>query len=185
MRRVVMVVCAAFMMVPLFLKSRTNRDIPVRTAFEVLSGNRISVKVSGAVRHAGIYEVSANTMADSVIKMAVPLRPGTSLTIDPAAATPLQNGDALRLVSSGDGLHLLRAQSMTVSERLVLGIPLDIATMGEADFDRLPGIGPALARRIVEYRQNNGGVLRVTDLAMIEGIGEKRYKTLRTFFQIP
>lgn len=185
MRRVVMVAFAALLMVPLFLKSRMNRDMPVHTAFQVLSGNRILVKVSGAVRHAGIYEVPANTMADSVIKMAVSLHPGKRITIGPDAAAPLQNGAALRLVLQGDGSLRLGAEPMTVPERLVLGIPLDITTMGEDDFDRLPGIGPALARRIIDYRQNNGGILRVADLAMIEGIGEKRYKLLRAYFQPP
>jgi competence protein ComEA len=71
---------------------------------------------------------------------------------------------------------------MPVPERMVLGIPLDISVMSEADFDRLPGIGPALARRIVEYRQNNGGILRVEDLAAVQGIGEKKFNKLRAYF---
>jgi competence protein ComEA len=55
--------------------------------------------------------------------------------------------------------------------------------LNEADFDRLPGVGPALAKRIVEYRQNNGGILRVEDLLAIEGIGEKKYQQLHGYFQ--
>jgi competence protein ComEA len=71
---------------------------------------------------------------------------------------------------------------MSVSERITLGIPLDISVMNEVDFDKLPGIGPALAQRIIEFRQNNGGVLRVTDLAFIEGIGEKKYRKIKEYF---
>ncbi len=98
---------------------------------------------------------------------------------------PLLNGSAVTLVQQADGSHLLTVDQMTASERMVLGIPLDISTMNEADFDRLPGIGPALAKRIVEYRQKNGGILSVGDLAAIEGIGEKKYNTIRAYFQHP
>jgi competence protein ComEA len=182
MSRVVMIVCAALLFLPLFMKSRTSRDIPAHTAFRALSSGRVSVKVSGDVLHPGIYTVPANSLAVIVINMAVPLRPLKQVIIDPAA-TPLLNGSAVTLAVQPDGSLLLKMDKMTVSERLVLGIPLDIATMSEADFDRLPGIGPALARRIVEHRQNNGGNLRVGDLTMIEGIGEKKYKGIRYYFQ--
>lgn len=184
MRRAVMVACAALLFVPVMLKSRTSRDIPARAAFGVLSSGRVSVKVSGEVLYAGIYEVPANSLAISVIKLAAPTGPLKQYRIDPSVAHPLLNGSAIKLVEQRDGEFLLTGEQMTVPERMVLGIPLDISAMNEADFDRLPGIGPALARRIVEYRQNNGGLMRVDDLAAVDGIGEKRYKQLRAYFQV-
>ena len=184
MRRVVMIVCAALLFVPVIMKSRTRQDIPAHTAFRALSSGRVSVKVSGDVLHPGIYTVPANSLAISVINMAEPLHPLKQLMIDPAAR-PLLNGSAVTLAVQPDGSHLLTADQLTAPERLVLGIPLDIAAMSEADFDRLPGIGPALARRIIEYRQNNDGILRVGDLIAIEGIGEKKYNKIRTYFQHP
>lgn len=183
MRRVVMVVCASLLFVPVATKSRTNRETPVRAAFHVLSSNRVSVKVSGEVLHPGIYQVPANSLASSVIKMAEPLRPMRPYNTDSSAARPLLNGAAVRLLEQPGGQLLLTVGEMSVPERLVLGVPLDITTMNEADFERLPGIGPALARRISEYRQKNGGMLRVEDLAAVEGIGEKKYKAILGCFQ--
>jgi competence protein ComEA len=180
-----MVLCAALLLVPVALKSRKNRDIPALTAFTVLSSGRVSVKIDGDVRHPGIYGVPANSLAVSVINMAVPMHPLKRYLIDPKAALPLQNGSAVMLAEQPDGSLLLSTDQMSASERLVLGIPLEISTMNEADFDRLPGIGPALARRIVEYRQNNGGLLHVGDLASVEGIGDKKYNKIRTYFQYP
>jgi competence protein ComEA len=185
MRRVVMVVCAALLFVPVAMKSRKSREIPALSAFRVLSGGRVSVKVSGDVLHPGIYAVPANSLAINAIILAEPLRPLKQYMIDTSAARPLLNGSAVKFALQPDGSLLLTMDQMTVSERLVLGIPLDITTMSEADFDRLPGIGPALARRIVEYRQNNDGILRVGDLAAVEGIGEKKYKMILTHFQHP
>ena len=184
MWRVVMVICAALLFVPAALKNRTSQDVPARAVFRALSSGRISVKVSGDVAHPGIYEVPANSLASSVIKMAMPLRSLKQPRYD-LSDRPLLNGSAVTLAIKSDGSFLLTTNQMTVPERLVLGIPLEISTMSETDFDRLPGIGPALARRIVEYRQMNGGILRVGDLQNIEGIGERKFRIIRVYFQHP
>ena len=185
MSRVVMIVCAALLFLPVLMKGRTSREIPVRTACHVFSGNRISVKVGGDVLHAGIYEVPANSLAISVINMARSVRPMKQVMIDASAGRPLENGAAITLAVRPDGAYRLLVNRMTTSEHIVLGIPLDIATLSEADFILLPGIGPAIARRIAMYRQNNGGLLRVGDLAGIEGIGEKKFSKVYPLFQHP
>ena len=182
MWRIVVIGCASLLFLPVYLKGRTNQDAPDRAAFRVLSSGRVMVKVSGEVLHPGIYEVPANSMAMTVIKMANPLHPRSRYRIDDTAALPLPNGSALKLALRPDGSYLLTADQMTVPERMVLKIPLDIGTMNESDFDRLPGIGPVLAKRIIEYRQKNGGILRVGDLAAVEGISEKKYRMLCGYF---
>ncbi|MDD2899991.1 MAG: helix-hairpin-helix domain-containing protein [Desulfuromonadaceae bacterium] len=183
MRRAVIVICAALLCVPVVLKSRTNQEVPDRAAFRTFSSGRIMVKVSGDVLHAGVYDISANSLADTVIKLAIPANPLKSYKYTPSALLPLQNGAAVQLSAQPDGSQVITIGEMTASERLVLNIPLDISVMSEADFDRLPGIGPALARRIIEYRQNNGGILRVEDLLKVDGIGEKKCKMLLGYFQ--
>jgi len=49
--------------------------------------------------------------------------------------------------------------------------------------DQIDGIGPTLARRIVEYRAQHGGFGSVGELREVEGIGEKRFETLREALQ--
>lgn len=180
-RRVVMIMCAVLLLLPVLLKSRTSQELPVRAAFSSLSGGRMYVKVGGAVRHPGMYAVAANSMADSVIELALPLTP-LRKSDSGAASRVLTAGSAVELVRHPDGLQVVKIGTMTVAERMMLGVPLDISLMNEADFDRLPGVGPALARRIIEYRQKNGGILRVFDLAAIEGIGEKKYRNIKMYF---
>ncbi|MDD2540313.1 MAG: helix-hairpin-helix domain-containing protein [Desulfuromonadaceae bacterium] len=185
MRRVVVIMGAALLLVSLSIKNRTSQDIPAPAVFRVLSSGSITVKISGEVLHSGIYEVPANALAESVINMAIPLCPLEQCKVSSSAVTPLHNGSAVKLSVQADGASLLKVDRMTVAEQMVLGIPLDISNMSEADFDCLPGIGPALAGRIVAYRQNNGGILHVNDLLGIKGIGEKKYHNLRTYFQHP
>ncbi len=177
-----MVLCAALLLVPVVIKNRASRETPARTVFPVLSSGRMYVKISGEVLHPGVYGVSVNSMADSVISLAGWKSQLKRYNVAPSMVRHLRNGSAVTLSVQPGGSLLLAMGQMTVSERMVLGIPLDISTMSEADFIRLPGIGPALARRITVYRQSNDGILHVEDLVAIKGIGEKKYEMLRTYF---
>jgi hypothetical protein len=108
MRRAVMVVCAALLFVPVIMNSRTSQEKPACAAFSSLSSSRISVKVSGAVRHPGIYVVAAKSMADSVIKMAVSVRSLEQLSHE-CGAIHLENGSAVILVPQPDGSQCIKA----------------------------------------------------------------------------
>lgn len=53
--------------------------------------------------------------------------------------------------------------------------PLNINMADVAALDTLPGIGPVLAGRIVEYRSTHGAFSKKEDLMLVEGIGEGIY----------
>lgn len=52
-------------------------------------------------------------------------------------------------------------------------------TAGQGELELLPGIGPALAKRIIEYRTTKGAFKRVDDLDAVKGIGPKILERLR------
>jgi len=60
---------------------------------------------------------------------------------------------------------------------LLLFVNLNTAT--PRDLQRLPGIGPALAKRIVAFREKKGGFKRAEELLAVPGISEKRWKVLK------
>lgn len=59
------------------------------------------------------------------------------------------------------------------------GATVDINTASIEEFDALPGIGPALAQRIVEYRRQNGPFQKVDDLLAVKGVGPKMLAKIR------
>jgi len=60
-----------------------------------------------------------------------------------------------------------------------LGLPVDLNALTEADFESLPGIGPALARRIVETRAELGGFRTFDQLLDVRGIGPAKLRGIR------
>ena len=63
-------------------------------------------------------------------------------------------------------------------------LPLDISRATSRQLDRLPGIGPVIASRIIAYRQRRGGFRSVSELRAVPGIGEKRYSVLKELVTI-
>lgn len=62
--------------------------------------------------------------------------------------------------------------------------PLNINSASEDQLQSLPGIGPVLARRIVAYREENGGFSQLEELMLVEGIGEKRLEEILEYITI-
>lgn len=60
-------------------------------------------------------------------------------------------------------------------------LKIDINQAGMDDLTSLPGIGPALAKRIWEYRQKNGSFSRVDVLLKVKGIGPKKLNKIRNY----
>jgi competence protein ComEA len=62
--------------------------------------------------------------------------------------------------------------------------PINLNTATAAQLDALPGVGKAMAERIVEYRQKNGGFKKPEDLMNVKGIGEKNFLKLKPYVTI-
>lgn len=57
--------------------------------------------------------------------------------------------------------------------------PVNINDAGREELERLPGIGPALAARIIEHRARYGRFRRAEHLLLVRGISERRFRQLR------
>lgn len=61
---------------------------------------------------------------------------------------------------------------------------VNINSAQAADLERLPGIGPALAERIITFRESNGPFREPTDLLEVSGIGAKKFEMLRDSIRV-
>jgi competence protein ComEA len=75
-------------------------------------------------------------------------------------------------------------QRKTPDSKPAHGVVIDINRAGAVDFEKLPGMGPELARRIITYRQKHGPFRRVEDLLAVHGMGEKKWRAIRPYLTV-
>lgn len=156
----VLVVASFFVMAP-----QPEADAPTDSAtFEVnqepLPPVAILVHVSGEVIRQGLYELPPGSRVADAIRLA------GGLTEDAQS----ESINLARILTDGEQI-IVGSETQFDSGANSGLINLNSATASE--LDGLPGIGPALASRIVEWRLKFGSFQRPEDLLEVSGIGEK------------
>src|SRR3954452_226700 len=142
-------------------------------------GARLYVDVAGEVRRPGLYRVARGAR----VAAAVGLAGGFTRRADATQvnlAAPLQDGQQVIVPPGGAGGAVAAGggQGLAAGKR-----PVSLATATAEDLDSLDGIGPTLAQRIVEYRQQHGGFHSLDELRQVDGIGDKRFQQLKNALQ--
>ena len=138
---------------------------------------RALVHVAGEVRRPGVYRVGAGARAIEAIRRAGgPTRRADLSALNLAA--PLQDGQQVLIPSraprGGGG-----ASGTAAAGAAGAAGPISLSSATEEDLDRLDGIGPTLAARIVEWRRAHGGFASVEQLLDVPGIGPARLEAVR------
>lgn len=76
----------------------------------------------------------------------------------------------------------LKASTLVIIEEIAVKISINTAQTDELDV--LPGIGPALADRIVVYRKEHGPFKTVEDIKKVKGIGNKLLEKVLPFIEL-
>ncbi|MER3402842.1 MAG: DNA-binding protein [Armatimonadota bacterium] len=144
----------------------------------------LTVHVAGAVRNPGVYTLPPNARVADAIQQAGGTR-ADSDTDSLNLAEPLQDGQQIYVPRKHDKpansslVQRASASKPSPKRRPSLAFPLDINRATADELEQLPGIGPTLAQRIVEYRQQVGRFQSVDDLRNVRGIGPKRLEQIR------
>lgn len=141
----------------------------------------IRVKLEGIPSKSGIYELPAGGTVETVIIMALKRIP-SSMMSKPVLTQRLCDGNLVKVLGDISEHPELVVEIVSVRERMVLGIPLNPSMLSEREWELLPGIGPALARRIVADRQRNGGFRSCQDLLRVPGIGPSTLEKIASYF---
>ena len=147
----------------------------------------IVVDVVGAVARPGVVRLSEGARVVDAISAAGGVLPGTETSalnlarlvadgeqvavgipaVAPGGATPGRPGDA----GGGGG-------ATTFTSNPAADSPLDLNTASAEELEELPGVGPVLAGRIVDWRTRNGRFASVDELNEVSGIGDATFAEL-------
>ena len=130
------------------------------------------VHVLGQVARPGLYELSEGDRAVDAVAAAG----GFTATADPGGinlARLLSDGEQLVVPAVGE------AAPTSATGVAASGGKINLNSADAAALDTLPRIGPAMAQRIIDWREANGRFSSGDDLLAITGIGEKTLDGLR------
>ncbi len=132
----------------------------------------VQVTVDGAVYEPGTYTLSPGSLVDDVVHAAG----------GPTAAADLERINLARELYDSDHVHVPR-----FGEVLPTVTPYGVSADGRIDInladaallETLPGIGPAISQRIIEYREMNGPFETIEQLQKVNGIGPGKFEKIR------
>ena len=146
---------------------------------------KIAIHVTGEVKKEGlIYLPLGSRVADAIkeaggetknadlsqINLAYQLQDGQKLYI------PNKNEKISEYIISGTGNNGSEGSSSNNSKG---DNKVNINTATKNELDQLPGIGPSIAQRIIEYREENGNFQKIEDVQNVKGIGDAKYEEIK------
>lgn len=127
------------------------------------------VHIVGEVQNPGVYSLDSGSRVFDLVFASG----GFTQTADQSSvnlAREIADGEQVVILAKGSNL----ASANTPASATLLS--LNRAT--GAELEQLPGVGPALAARMIDWRTTNGGFKRKDDLLKVSGIGQKMFKAI-------
>ena len=129
------------------------------------------VEVTGKVEHPGVYSFPKPPTLKEVWTKA------GAVGTPPDPDKKIASGSRVEVTPEGG----YRVAAMSGAQLVTLGLPLNLNRVTAADLAAVPGLGPALAQRIVDYRQAHGPFKQIEDLSEIPGIGPQTLPRLTPY----
>ena len=129
------------------------------------------VHVAGAVVRPGVYRLPAGSRVTDAVRRAGGFVPGA-------------NRDAINLAA-----RLSDGQQVVVPRPAAAGVaggqsgPVSLGSATVEQLDQVEGIGPVTAQKIIEFRDQHGGLSSIDQLDEVDGIGPATMETLRSSLQ--
>lgn len=156
--------------------SQNSPDIEILTEEEVdIESNtkNIFVDVSGAVERPGLYSLGSGSRINDALVAAGGLasfadRQWVAQNINLAALA--KDGQKIFIPEGRDQQN---NDQLTISNEQLATAKINVNSASQAELEKLSGIGPSLALKIIDYRNQNGPFQSEEDLLKVSGIGEK------------
>lgn len=139
----------------------------------------LRVYVSGAVLKPDVYSLPPG----SIVKDALVAAGGPSPEADLDSinlAMPLKDGMHVLIPRKGEASPVAASVLSPQSTSPLI----NINTASQAELESLPGIGPVLARRIIEFRQTHGPFNSIEELKKVPGIGEATFSRIKDYITV-
>lgn len=147
----------------------------------------IKVYVTGEVKSPGVIELEGDSRIEDAITLAGEITEKANLS-EVNLAYSLEDGQKLYIPSIDDKEeveYLTTENGENILETNKEGNgKININTASLEKLETLPGVGEALGKRIIEYREENGKFEKIEDLKNVSGIGDKKFESLEEYIVV-
>jgi competence protein ComEA len=154
---------------------------PATSASSHPPATRVVVDIVGKVRHPGVYRLPDGSRVDDALEAAGGALPGVDLS-QLNLARKVADGEQVAVGVSGAAGTV--GPPGTGAASGAASAPIDLNTATVQQLDTLPGVGPVLAERIVDWRTEHGRFDSVDQLQEVSGIGPSRLADLRSLVTV-
>jgi competence protein ComEA len=144
---------------------------------------KVMVEVSGEVRSPGIYPFQERPTLREALDKAEGIREMASFNLS-SSVELLETGSLVTVARENPDEIKVKLERMEAIKLLVFSIPLDLNRASAGDLCLVPGIGESLAREIIAYRARRRAFRSVEELKEVKGVGEKKYRSLKSFLTV-
>lgn len=157
-------------------------------------GPTVAVHVAGHVKKPGLYHLDPTARVDDAVKAAGGATEDAD-TNQLNLAAAVEDGSQIHVPAEGETLPVPATPVASTSHtrtRHARGSSKASAPVGQialnsasaAELDQLPGVGPATAQKIIDYRNANGGFKSVDEVQRVKGIGPKKYAQMAPYLSL-
>jgi competence protein ComEA len=132
------------------------------------------IEINGDLPRPGVHVFTSAPTRQEVWKTA-----GGQGTI-PDNSQPLNSGTKIMITPD----RAVSLEQMSGTELFTLGLTLDLNLASADDLEAIPGIGPVLAKRIIEFREKHGPLKDIEVLLNVKGVGPKKLEMIRRYVEI-
>jgi len=170
---------------------------------ETEAGREVVVYISGAVQKPGLFRLPTDSRLDDLLRLAVlsedadenalnpaqRLKDGQKIIIPYLAGTAPGTPEGTSFTGRGGtgetaGAARGGTSSGSPEQPASSAGKININTANLSELDQLPGIGPVLAQRIIDYREQNGLFSGPEELQNVSGIGAKTYEKMAPYLTV-
>ncbi|OII59878.1 DNA-binding protein [Streptomyces sp. CC53] len=138
----------------------------------------VVIDVSGKVLRPGVLQLPLGSRVVDALRAAGGVRPGADVTALNRARLLVDGEHVVVGVPGAVPAPGAAAVSVPAAGPAAAG-PISLSTATAEQLDTLPGVGPVLARQIIDHRTRNGGFRSVDELRDVRGIGARRFADLQ------
>lgn len=146
----------------------------------------VVVDIAGAVRSPGLQRLPPGARVDDALTRAGGIAADADLTTINRARV-LTDGEQVRVPRRGETpppAAVGTSGAVPSGSAVAAGGPVDLNSADAGALDALPGIGPALAQRILQWRGAHGRFTSVDELGEVSGIGDATLERLRPLVRV-